>query len=175
MFRNHVFTLSVFSLLVLGQAITARAADACQPVYNALTKIITTPNHSYSVQTAPLVNGQQRTVEEIDFQGKIYMLAKGKWMLIPVTSNDRLQQELENEKEGKSTCQFVRNESVNGEAAAVYSIRRETDTAKEDGLIWISKASGLALRQELDVESVGIPGKMHLIGRHEYSNVKPPL
>lgn len=175
MLRNHVLTLSVLSLLVMGPVVTAHAADGCQPVYNALTKIVTTPSHSYSTQTAPLVNGQQRTVEEIYFQGKVYMLSNGKWMVSPVTPNDVLQQELENEKGGKSTCQLVRNESVNGEAAAVYSMRRETDTVNEDGLIWISKASGLALRQEVDMENVGIPGKRHLIGRHEYSNVKAPI
>jgi len=60
MFRNYVFTLSVLSLLMMGLAVTARAADACQPIYNALTKLITTPSHSYSTQTAPLVNGQSR-------------------------------------------------------------------------------------------------------------------
>jgi hypothetical protein len=34
------FILSVLSLTVMGQAVKARAADSCQPVYNALTKLI---------------------------------------------------------------------------------------------------------------------------------------
>jgi len=175
MFRKYVLALSILSLLVMGQTVTARAADACQPVYNALAKIVTTPSHSYSTQTAPLVNGQQRKVETIYVQGKTYMLARGKWMVSPATPNDVLQQELENEKQGKSTCEFVRNESVNGEAAAVYSMRRETEIANEDGLIWISKTSGLALKKEVDMEYGGKVGKMHLIARYEYSNVKPPM
>ena len=175
MFRNHVITFSVLSLLVAAQAVMARAADACQPVYSALAKIVTTPSHSYSTQTDPLVNGQQRTVEVIYAQGKTYMLRKGKWMLSPVTPNDVLQQELENQKQGQSTCQFVRNESVNGEAAAVYSMRRKTEVVNEDGLIWISKTSGLALRKEVDVEDSGSPGKMHLSAHYEYNNVKPPM
>lgn len=175
MFRNYLFTLFVLSLVVVGQAATACAADACQPVYNALTKLVTTPSHSYSVQTAPLVNGKQRTVETIYVQGKIYMLAQGKWMLSPVTPSDVLEQETENEKQGKSICQLMRNESVNGEAATVYSMRRKTDTANEDGLIWISKTSGLALRKEVDMDYGGKPGKMHLTARYEYSNVKPPM
>ena len=33
MFRNHVFKFSVFSLLVLGQAATAHAADSAAPSY----------------------------------------------------------------------------------------------------------------------------------------------
>ncbi|HZQ18924.1 MAG TPA: hypothetical protein VFA90_09385 [Terriglobales bacterium] len=175
MFRKYVFALSILSLLVMGQTVTARAADACQPVYNALAKIVTTPSHSYSTQTAPLVNGQQRKVETIYVQGKTYMLASGKWMVSPATPNDVLQQELENEKQGKSTCQFVRNESVNGEAAAVYSMRRETEIANENGLIWISKTSGLALKKEVDMEYGGKVGKMHLVARYEYSNVKAPM
>jgi hypothetical protein len=175
MFRTHVFALSTLSLLVTAQAVPAHAADSCQPVYNAITKIVTTPSHSYSTQTAPLVNGQQRKVETIYVQGKTYMLARGKWMVSPATPNDVLQQELENEKQGKSTCQFVRNESVSGEAAAVYSMRRETDIGNEDGLIWISKSSGLALKKEADMDYGGKLGKMHLIARYEYSNVKPPM
>jgi hypothetical protein len=175
MFRNYVFTLSALLLLVMEQAVPARAADACEPVYSALTKIVTTPSHSYSVQTAPLGNGQQRIVEVIYVQGKTYMLARGKWMLSPVTPTEVLKQELENEQQGKSTCQFVRIESVNRESAAVYSMRRETDIANENGLIWISRTSGLALRKEVDMEYGGRLGKMHLIARYEYSNVKPPM
>ena len=33
MFRNYVFTLSVLSLLVVGQAVTARAGDSTAPAY----------------------------------------------------------------------------------------------------------------------------------------------
>jgi hypothetical protein len=86
MFRNVIST----SLVMLA-SLTApyvMAADACQPVYNSMTKILTTPSHSYSIQTAPLVNGQQRKVETIYVQGKTYMLASGKWMVSPVTPSD---------------------------------------------------------------------------------------
>jgi hypothetical protein len=130
MLRNYVLTLFVLSLLATAQAVTAHAAESCQPVYNALTKIMTTPSHSYSTQTAPLVNGQPRNVEPIYVQGKTYMFVSGQWMVSPATPNDVLKKELENEKQGKSTCQFVRNESVAGEPAVVYSMRRETDIGK---------------------------------------------
>ena len=172
MFRNHVFTLSVLSLLVVGEAVRAPAADACQPVFSAIQKLITVPSHSYSTG---VVNGKPTSTETIYVQGKTYMLAKGKWMLSPATPTDVLKQELENEKQGKSTCQFVRNESVNGEAAAVYSMRRETETLKEDGQVWISKASGRALREEVDVDYGGAIGKGRLSARYEYSDVKPPM
>jgi hypothetical protein len=103
------------------------------------------------------------------------MMVKGRWTRSAVTPNDVLQQEMENEKQGKSTCQFVRNESVDGEAAAVYSMRRETETVREDGQVWISKANGRALRKEVDVDYGGAVGKGHLSARYEYSNVKAPM
>ncbi|HEY6764016.1 MAG TPA: hypothetical protein VI386_04540 [Candidatus Sulfotelmatobacter sp.] len=100
---------------------------------------------------------------------------KGKWWLTPMTPDDVLQQEMENRANSKATCQFLRNESVNGEPAAVYSMRRETESRKEDGQLWISKANGRALQEEIDVDNGGAMGKSHLSARYEYSNVKPPM
>lgn len=172
MVRKYVFTLSVLSLFVTGEVATVRAADACQPVFDAITKLVTTPSHSYSTG---VIDGTPRSTETIYVQGKTYMLAKGKWMLSPATPNDVLKQELENEKQGKSTCQFVRNEFVNGEAAALYSMHRETEIVKEDGQVWISKTNGRALRKEVDVDYGAAIGKGHLSARFEYSNVKSPM
>ena len=45
MFSNYVFAFSVLSLLVMGQPGTICAADSCQPVFDALTKLITTSSH----------------------------------------------------------------------------------------------------------------------------------
>ncbi|HEY7353429.1 MAG TPA: hypothetical protein VH596_11740 [Terriglobales bacterium] len=172
MFGNHVFILCVLSLLVVGQTATARAADSCQPVFDALKTLITTSSHSYSTG---VVKGKTTSTETIYVQGKTYIFARGKWMVNPATPADVLAQELDDEKQGKSTCQFVRTESVNGEAAAVYSLRRETETRKEDGQMWISKATGRALREDVDVDYGGSLGKSRLSARFEYSNVKPPM
>ena len=173
MFGNRFFTRPLFlSLMMAGLLSSAHAADSCQPVFDALTKLITTSSHSYSTG---VVNGKPTSTETIYVQGKTYIFARGKWMVSPATPADVLTQELEDEKEGKSTCQFVRNESVNGEAAAVYSVRRETETRKEDGQMWISKLTGRALREEVAVDYGGSLGKGRLSARFEYSNVKPPM
>jgi hypothetical protein len=175
MIRNRIVVFSLFSSLsVIGFATPSAAADSCQPVFDAITKIVTTPSHSYSTG---VVNGKPSTTEIIYVLGKTYMMVKGKWRLSPVTPNDVLQQEqeMENRTNGKATCQFLRNEFVNGEPAAVYSMRRETETGKEDGQVWISKATGRALRKEVDVDYGGAIGKSHLSARYEYSNVKPPM
>jgi len=108
-------------------------------------------------------------------QGKKYIRANGKWMDPRVTTAEVLDQEKENEKSGKSSCQFVRSESVNGDSASLYHMQRETENFKEDSQIWISKSTGLPLREEQDMDYGGAIGKRHNSGRFEYGNVQPPM
>jgi hypothetical protein len=174
MFRNHVFTLSVLSLLVMGQAVTVCAADSCQPVFDALTKVATTPSHSYTTNTG--VNGGKSAEGETIFaKGQKYIRVREKWMRIPVTSQDVLEQEKEKEEKGKSACQFLRDESVNGEAAVLYAVHREYEEVKEDGQMWVSRNSGLLLRVEEDVDNGGNHQKGHRSTRFEYGNVRAPM
>ena len=154
---------------------TAWAADSCQPVFDALTKVVTTPSHSYTTSTSAAVNSGRATEGETIFaNGQKYIRARGKWMGIPVTTQDVLEQEKEKEQHGKSSCQFLRAESVNGEAAILYSLHREFDGVTEDGQIWVSKGMGLPLRVEEDVDNRG-KVKEHRSTRFEYSNIRPPL
>ncbi len=174
MFRNYAFTLFVLSLLVMEQAVTARAADSCQPIFDALTKVATTPSHSYTTTTA--VNGGNAAEAETIFaNGQKYIRVRGKWMRISVTSQDVLEQEKEKEEKGKSSCQLLRSDSVNGEAAKIYSMHREYDEVKEDGQMWVSTSTGLLLRAEEDVDNRGNKKREHRSTRFEYSNVQPPM
>jgi hypothetical protein len=173
MFRNYVFTVSVLLLLVMGQASTARAGDSCQPVFNALQKLVTIPSHSYTTSTAAK-GGTPRTAETIMVQNKKYIRANGKWMDTHITTQEILEQEKDNEKNGKSSCQLVRSESVNGESASVYHLQRETENFKEDSQIWISVATGVPLREEQDIE-MGSIGKRHNSAHFEYTNIRPPM
>jgi len=174
MFRNSIITLSVLSLLLVGQAVTARAADACQPVFDALQKLVTTPSHSYTT-SSPASGGTPRMAETIMVEGKKYIRANGKWMDARVTTQEVLEQEKENEKNGKSSCQLVRSESVNGESASLYHMQRETESFKEDSQIWISTARGVPLREEQDIDMGGSIGKRHNSAHFEYRNVQPPM
>jgi hypothetical protein len=61
----------------------------------------------------------------------------------------------------------VRNESVDGEAAMLNTMRHEDEDAKEDAHIWISKSRGLPLRDEPDVVVGGEAGKEHRSTRFE--------
>ena len=174
MFRNHAFRLFFLSLLGGGQAVTALAADSCQPVFDALQRLVTTPSHSYTTSTAAK-GSTSRMAETIMVQGKKYMRANGKWMDARVTTQEVLEQEKEDEKNGKSSCQLVRSESVNGESASLYRMQRETENFKEDSQIWISTARGVPLREEQDIEMGGSIGKLHNSAHFEYRTVQPPM
>lgn len=151
-----------------------RSKQSCQQIFEALTKVATTPSHSYTASTA--VNAGKATEAETIFaNGQKYIRVHGKWMRIPVTSQDVLEQEKEKEEKGKSTCQLLRSESVNGEAARVYSLHREYDEVTEEGQMWVSKGSGLPLRVEEDVDNRGNKVMDHRSTHIEYGNVRPPM
>lgn len=172
--RWPILVLSLSFGLTPFVSLPARAADSCQPVFEALQKVATTPSHSYTTMTAA-TGGAPQNGETIMIQGKKYIRARGKWMDPHVTTQEVLEQEQEYEKKGKSSCQFVRNDSVNGDSASLYHMQRETENFKEDSQIWISKSTGLPLRVEQDIDMGGSMGKRHNSGRFEYGNVQPPM
>ncbi|MGH9495923.1 MAG: hypothetical protein ACRD3B_13070 [Candidatus Sulfotelmatobacter sp.] len=174
MMGKRLLAFSLFLASLLSFNVSAQAADSCQPVFDAEKKLVTTPSHSYSTSTSAK-GGSTLTGETIMVQGKKYIRANGKWMDPHITTAEVLDQEKENEKNGKSSCQFVRSESVNGESASLYHMQREVSGFKEDSQIWISKTTGLPLREEQDMDMGGEIGKRHNSGRFEYSNVKPPM
>ena len=67
----------------------------------------------------------------------------------------------------------MRDESVNGEAVALYEMHSQNDIVKSDGQVWISKGKGLPLRIEADID-IGDGDKRHMSTRYDYSNVRPP-
>jgi hypothetical protein len=171
MFPNASSTL-LLTLISLA-APYVMAADSCQPVFDALRKVATTPSHSYTINST--VNGGKAEGETIFVNGKKYIRARGKWMHLPVTSQDVLEQEKEKEEKGKSACQLLRRESVNDEAAILYSMHREYGDLKEDGQMWISTSTGLPLRVEEDVDNRGNKRNEHQSTRFDYSNIRPPM
>src|SRR5581483_11490239 len=174
MMRRHLCALAVsVPLLTICLTTSSHGADSCQPVFDALTKVVTTPSHSYTTNTS-VSDGKAPEGETIFADGQKYIRARGKWMRVPVTSQDVLEQEKEKEQHGKSTCQLLRSDSVNGEAAMLYSVHREYDEVKEDGQMWISRGTGLLLRAEEDLDNGANNKKEHRSTRCEYGNVRAP-
>jgi hypothetical protein len=173
--RNRLRTLALsIPLVTIFLTASAHGADSCQPVFDALTKVATTPSHSYTTSTG-VTGGTPVEAETIFANGQKYIRARGKWMRIPVTSQDVVEEEKEKQQHGTSTCQFLRNESVNGDTTMLFSVQREYEEVKEDGKMWVSRGTGLLLRVEEDVDNRGNKVKGHRSTRFEYENVQPPI
>ena len=173
--RNRLCTLALLvPLVTMFLTASAQGADSCQPVFDALTKVATTPSHSYTTSTG-VNGGTPAEAETIFANGQKYIRVGGKWMRIPVTSQDVVEQEKEKQQHGTSTCQFLRNESVNGDTAMLFSVHREYEEVKEDGKMWVSRGTRLLLRVEEDVDNRGNKVKEHRSTRFEYENVRPPM
>lgn len=62
---------------------------------------------------------------------------------------------------GDHSCTHVRDETVDGQAAAVYREQYKAGPDRTDATIWISKSSGHLLREEQDGDIQG-KGKGHI-------------
>jgi hypothetical protein len=159
-------------LTALAFSIPVFAADAgCQVLFDAMTKKFTVPSHGYMTEAVP--GGKSKTSEIIFANGVIYLTHDGKWIRSRMSEQDMLKQEQENIRDSKTACRYLRDESVNGEAAALYEMHSQNDTVKSDGQIWISKSKGMPLHIEADIDTGG-GDKQHMSTRYEYNNVRPP-
>ncbi len=155
---------------------TVHAEDSCQPVFDALTKMTSTSNHSYTILTNPsMFGGKPTSTETIYFRDKAFMKLNGAWVTAPESPKETLARDEDNRRRGHAVCQFIRYDSVKGEAAALYSMHSQAEHSKEDAQFWISRISGLPLRGEFDMDIGGSDGKSHLSTRYEYSDVRPPM
>jgi hypothetical protein len=153
-----------YLLIILGLCLTpSLVAQDCKTYFDASDKLLTTPVHSYFAHTAG-----KRPGEMIRLNGDSYFLVQGKWTKSRFSMQEMHEQVLENRKNNKVSCQHVRDESVNGESAAVFTTHSESEDATANGTAWISKNKGLLLREEIDLEGD------HLTTRYEYTNVTAP-
>lgn len=166
-FPLFIFTVSCVAFTV-GNPL-ARAAilsPTCKTVMDANDKQYTTPVHLYITKSGVSSEG-------IVASNAMYMKASGKWQRSPFAPKDMLEIRREALKEAKSLdCRHLRDEAVNGEAAAVYSMDTVTDNGHSNGQIWISKSRGLPLKSELDVMRGS--DKKHTSVRYDYTNVQAP-
>ena len=149
---------------------------ACQVVLDASDKLYTTPYHLYATETSDKVeNGKPQSSEMVFAGGARYLLYNGKWTPSSISTEELKAMEERNRKNATNvSCHYVRDESVNGESVAVYTMHSETPRSKNDDEVWISKSKGLLLRQETDLIWNRNNGKTHLSSRYEYGNVQLP-
>ena len=168
---NTIFAALLGSIL----AVPALAMDpSCKAVADAGDKMLSTPTHITSTTTAAYTGGKPRNSESIYAGNAIYVNVDGKWTRSKMTPQEMLKMQQENRESKKGTCRYVRDESVNGESAALYSAHSESEKGISDNQIWVSKSKGLVLRQETDLDTGHGNGKSHLSVRYEYANVQAP-
>jgi hypothetical protein len=178
MSRSLITVCAVLSGLILATpALTYAVTDlACKPLLDAAHKVNMAPNHIYSTTVVGYNKNQPENSEMISTgaNGAFYIMVKGKWVRSRITPGEMQKDKEEGETTAKTTCRYLRDESVNGEAAAVYSSHSDTEVGTADVTVWISKSKGLVLRDVMDMDAGGSMGKSHRTSRYEYVNVQPP-
>jgi hypothetical protein len=152
--------------LLIG-ATPVMAQGNCQLVFDAGTKVFDIPAHLYVTTN---IGGKAQIMEEIYAAGAIYVNVGGKWSAGTMSIQEIKQLAQKNIQTNKTTCRYLKDESVNGEMAAEYSVHDVGPRGTSDSQIWISKAKGLPLRSEVDLGD-----KNNVSTRYEYGNVKPPM
>jgi hypothetical protein len=173
----RLVVIAAFATLGASTSLAAQSAQ-CATVYSAMTKIFEIPFHLYMVDTAGtdarLHGGKPTVSEEIFSGGVLYILSRGKWMKSPVDVVE-MRKDGENKlTDLKATCTHVRDESVNGESASVWSVHSETEDGASDSNEWVSKSRNVVLRSEVHIDVGGALGKSHTIMNYDYANVHAP-
>ena len=153
--------------LLMGASPLSAQGD-CKVVLDAESKVLNTPTHAYATTN---IVGRTTTTEMIYAAGVVYVKIDGKWSP-GGTTKDMEQLSQKKPQNSNATCRYLKDELVNGEMAAVYSLN---DKGLVDSQIWISRAKGLPLRQEDDIDLGVGKGKSHNSTRYEYGNIKPPM
>jgi hypothetical protein len=158
------------------------AQNSCQAVNDAMNKVTTVPTHIYMDMATVLSSGAEPEPTDMKHAETIYVgtsaftKLRGKWERREWTPQNVAKQEQESRQAGKFSCQYLRDEPIHGEIAAIYGTHSERDKVESDGRVWISKSRGLPLRRELDIGMTsGTTSKNHVSTRYEYSNVHAPF
>lgn len=161
----------------LGAPLQAQSAE-CKSVYAFASKLYDKPFHVYvidSAQTDARLTAGKPSVSESIWTGTVdYVMVRGKWMKSPVDVAEMRQEVTEDSSSKKATCSHLRDETVNGEPAAVWRIHKVSEDGTTDSDIWIAKRSGLLLKSDVHMDVGGAIGKSRILSRYEYTNVRPP-
>ena len=171
---RHIKKLNaLFMLAALAAAATAHAGDpGCKPLLASLSKYIDTPSHTYS-ESSKGPQGVVQKTETINTGTQRFLLSGGRWMLSKMTTEDLKAQTQQNLS--SAHCQYVRDDVIGADNTALYAFKVSNDLANSDGHLWISKRSGLPIKQDQTVHLGDTPAEaMHLSQRMSYDDVKAP-
>lgn len=165
--------LSMLATLSMHTAAAAPADDAaCQAVLDAFARLANTPNHQVTVQRD---RSGTTMVESINTGTRLYVRGRGTWTSKPFSPAAEIMAESAHAKSQKSSCRRGRDETVEGIEASLYSVHTSTDEGTSDAKLWIAKANGLPVRQEIKLDLAKVPGKTHIEVRFIYAGVAAPV
>jgi hypothetical protein len=171
--RGQALLLAVIG--VLGSPVCFAQDPACKPLFDAMTHLFNTPSHQYVTQTSTALGGQPQESELINTGGAMYVLVDGKWHASPITAAQLQEREEANRKSAKVTnCKVIREETIDGVPATVFNSHTETGFGVGDQQIWLSKSTGLPLRETIDMDLGDKAGKSHVEVRVVYAKIEAP-
>ncbi|MFO1105703.1 MAG: hypothetical protein U1E34_06350 [Amaricoccus sp.] len=163
-------------LLAAAPAVAARADDCAAPLAAAV-QLGTLPYRMHLVTTSgtdALRGGKPEEGDLIATADKTYVELDGTWHASEreADSGDDMKAAI---AEGKVTCSYLRDETVDGEATAVYHVLDAMDEeSPQDETLWVSKATGLLVRLDSAVDVGGDAGKSTTTATFDYKDVKAP-
>ena len=149
-------------------------------ILDASEKSLGTPNHIFTSTTGPglvhkseIINVGNKSYVKVDAKAGKTAIGDDQWAIARISPQEAAKKTIEAmhdaAKETKNyQCAHLRDEMVDGVAAAVYSEHAETDYGKSDGQYWISKAQGLIVKYESNSND------MTISYRYVYTDIQPP-
>ena len=169
-------TLGLTALAALTPHV-ARAQDpSCKQVFNSIKSQANTPNHQYFTISGAEPDSHAQTNEIITTGRARYVLMNGLWQTLSESPREITKREEENFKKSKTVCRLLREEVLEGTPTSVYVEQSQTGPISSVGTIWIAKATGLPMREEVNTDAGSGPGGIrHLEIRVVYTDVKAPV
>jgi hypothetical protein len=140
---------------------------ACKAVYDSMDRLAGTPNHQWVSQSKP--DGKSTTLEIITVGASRYLQSGSGWKRIAYSAAESIKEQADQRKDRTSTCRAGRDESVDGVNTSLVVVHTVADDSASDQRVWISKSTGLPVRQVIDIN-----GNNHMEVRYSYNNVTVP-
>ena len=141
-------------------------ADDCKPVTDSIIVTVKTPYKMTLTRTGK--DGKPETNYLVQTPNAKYVQTGGRWITMPSSSQDLLDQLNATMKTAKMECHRLGTEMVSGQSAAIYSMHVENEGTVSDSKVWLS-SDRLPLKSEVVVNGTTITSI------YDYANVQPPL
>ncbi len=162
---------------------------ACQAEVQSQMNLAKTPVHMTMTETetwsknlskaaASIGMGGTKTSEEISTGQDVYVRHGSKWIDMQTSFaemaklGDPNDPETKKEREAEQ-CQMLPDETVAGQAAAVYQARNPVSGI--DMKIWVSKSTHLPLKSEMTNKAGGSAMSSFTVSSYDYKNVRAPV